>query len=191
MTGNHRIYDITRTISSDMYVYPGDPKYTISPVQIGEYTISKISLGTHTGTHIDAPIHYLSNGIGIDTVPLDDLILQRTELRSFNKIGYYTTKSVLFRSGITDFSSSEYPQISMDTAKDLIDAGVSVVGCDTPSIGNDDVHRLLLSSGVIIIELLDFTSVLDGFYSLIALPMKIKGADAAPSRVILIDYDTK
>ena len=191
MTGNHRIYDITRTISSDMYVYPGDPKYTVTPVQIGEYIISKISLGTHTGTHIDAPIHYLSNGIGIDTVPLDDLILQRTELRSFNKIGSYTTKSVLFRSGITDFSSSEYPQISMDTAKDLIDADVSVVGCDTPSIGNDDVHRLLLSSGVIIIELLDFTSVLDGFYSLIALPMKIKGADAAPSRVILIDYDTK
>ncbi len=32
--------------------------------------VSKMSLGVHTGTHMDAPIHFLANGIGIDQVPL-------------------------------------------------------------------------------------------------------------------------
>jgi arylformamidase len=33
--------------------------------------VSTISLGSHTGTHMDAPIHFVRGGEGMDRMPLD------------------------------------------------------------------------------------------------------------------------
>ena len=41
------------------------------------------------------------------------------------------------------------------------------------------------------IELLDFTDVPDGQYNMVALPLKIAGADAAPARVVLIEEEER
>jgi kynurenine formamidase len=37
--------------------------------------------------------------------------------------------------------------------------------------------------------MLNFTDVVDGVYKMVALPLKIAGADAAPARVILIEEE--
>ena len=66
-------------------------------------------------------------------------------------------------------------------------ADINTVGCDTPSIGDDDVHLFLLENGIIIIEMLDLSNILDGVYQMIALPLKIEGADASPARVVLVE----
>ena len=61
-----KIYDVTRTLASGMYVYPGDPEFVRTPLRSGESYISALALGTHTGTHIDAPAHYFSGAAGVD-----------------------------------------------------------------------------------------------------------------------------
>ena len=46
-------------------------------------------------------------------------------------------------------------------------------------------HHLLLRNQVIIIEGLNLSGVAIGEYELIALPLKLKGADGGPARVVL------
>jgi kynurenine formamidase len=66
------------------------------------------------------------------------------------------------------------------------------VGLDGPSVDDKEpcapycpIHRLLLREGVIIVEnLTNLTRVKKRRFQLIALPLPIKGADAAPSRII-------
>lgn len=184
-----KIYDVTRTLASGMYVYPGDPEFVRTPLRSGESSISALALGTHTGTHIDAPAHYFSGaaGVGVDELPLEKLFTT-AELLSFGGLVSETTPAVLFRSGYRE-GDATYPQLSEEEASVLVRAGVEVVGCDTPSIGNDAVHRILLAAGVMVIEMLDFTGVADGVYRMAALPLKIAGADAAPARVVLIEEE--
>jgi arylformamidase len=48
------------------------------------------------------------------------------------------------------------------------------------------VHRELLSHGCIIIELLDLSDVEEGDYEMVALPLRLKGLDGSPARVVLV-----
>ena len=69
-----KIFDVSRSLSEDMLVFPGDIHPTFNQEDRGQYLISELHLSTHTGTHIDAPVHYLKTGGTIDTVPLSHLI---------------------------------------------------------------------------------------------------------------------
>ena len=184
-----RIHDVTRTLKPGMYVYMGDPAFTVTTMRSGESYISAISLGTHTGTHIDAPAHYFPEESGVDMLPLPKL-LTTAELLSFGGLISETTSAVMFRSGYHE-GDTGYPELSEEEAAALVLANIEVVGCDTPSIGSDKVHRTLLEAGVIVIELLDFSDVVDGVYRMVALPLKIAGADAAPARVVLLEEEER
>src|SRR3712207_1636230 len=72
-----KIHDLTRTISQDMRVYPGDPKpefYAHATIKDNNANITRITVGSHTGTHVDAPWHFLQEGNTIDREPLDKFI---------------------------------------------------------------------------------------------------------------------
>jgi len=47
------------------------------------------------------------------------------------------------------------------------------------------VHHTLLRANVAIVEGLNLTDVSAGDYELMALPVKLRGADGAPARVVL------
>jgi hypothetical protein len=70
--------DVSMNIEDGMLHWPKDPEITIkqfSSIKNGDSANnSYISFGTHTGTHIDAPRHFVENGIGIDQVDLNTLI---------------------------------------------------------------------------------------------------------------------
>ena len=55
-------------------------------------------------------------------------------------------------------------------------------GPEFPRVGVADA---LLEAGVIVIEGLDLDAVPPGEYEIICLPLKLKGADGAPARVLL------
>lgn len=112
--------------------------------------------------------------------------MTKAELVSFGALFSNKTSAVLYRSG---FMGDTYPVLYPDEAENLVNAGVQVVGTDTPSVGDDEVHKILFSAGVAVIELMDFTGVPDGIYRMVALPLKIRGADAAPARIILMDTE--
>jgi arylformamidase len=81
-----------------------------------------------------------------------------------------------------------------DAATYLVHRGVTLVGVDYLSVEaygskTHPVHDTLLGAGVVIIEGLNLSDVSSGDYELIALPVKLKGADGAPARVVLRSLD--
>jgi arylformamidase len=74
-------------------------------------------------------------------------------------------------------------------AEYLAQLNVKGVGIDSLGIeraqANHSTHHILMSKNIIIIEGLRLAKVDEGIYQMYALPLKIKGADGAPARVIL------
>ena len=69
-----RIIDITRPLRGDMEVYPGDPPVSVTSMVLGGARVSALQFGSHTGTHVDAPLHFVEGGYGVDELPLDALV---------------------------------------------------------------------------------------------------------------------
>ena len=69
-----KIYDITRGLSEDTVLNPGDIRPRFREVDTGQYRETEMTLGSHTGTHIDAPSHYLEGGETVDQIPLPTLV---------------------------------------------------------------------------------------------------------------------
>ena len=172
-----KIHDVSVGLHPGMYVYPGDPEFSLIRMKSGDAFISSLSLGTHTGTHIDAPAHYFEDGISVDKLELNNLITS-AEVVISPLMPTKNCKAVLFKNAVP---------LSIETAKQLQFEGFKTIGCDTPSIGDDDVHHFLLKNEIVIIEMLDLSKISDGVYQMIALPLKIEGADASPARVVLVE----
>ena len=206
-----RIIDISLDISNDTASFPGDPKVEVKrifDIKKGDIaTVSKLSLSSHTATHIDAPAHFIKDGLTVDKLPLEHLVgkvkvfevpegneitrsfLEKKHIEKEKAIFFKTKNSQYIR--LNKFYE-KYVSLSLDAADYLIEKGVKVVGIDYLSIeefGSEDysVHKSLLSNGIIIIEGLNLLDVSEGEYEFIALPLRIKGCDGAPARVVLIE----
>jgi arylformamidase len=204
-----RIYDVTVPISANMIVYPGDPAVLIEPVQeIGKdnslSNVSLYSLGSHTGTHVDPPFHFIKDGPTVDRLPLDLLIgpvrvaevseevidetvVDRLDLDGVTRLFFKTRNSRLWER--PDFVD-DFVYITPNAASTLIELGVRAVGIDYLSVEKFDfetpmTHLTFLRAGVLIVEGLDLRAVEPGDYEMICLPMRIKGGDGAPARVVL------
>src|SRR5258708_3306637 len=72
------IHDITRRISPDLKVWPGDTQFSaehlLDIAKGHSVNLLTLHLSTHTGTHADAPYHYDSAGSHPDTLPLEKYI---------------------------------------------------------------------------------------------------------------------
>ena len=72
------IYDISLSISNDLPVWPGDTPIALvrnHDMQHGElYTLSQITTTVHVGSHLDAPMHFVRDGYGVDQIDLNKLI---------------------------------------------------------------------------------------------------------------------
>jgi arylformamidase len=204
-----KFFDVTRPIYPGMAVYPGDPEVVVrrvSSIRTGApANVSMLSLGSHTGTHVDPPLHFREGAPAVDQLPLDVLIgparlyevAVRGQIDAASLVGLdlAACPRVLFRV----CSSSHSPQaggrpeaagIGADAVEILIQAGVRLVGledssADPPESADFPAHRTLLGAGVIIVEGLDLSAVPPGPYELLCLPLKLRGGDGAPARVIL------
>ena len=72
-----KIIDISQEIFS-CAVYPGDPKpertILLKMEDGAACNLSAFSMCAHNGTHVDAPLHFCSDGKSIDQVDLDRFI---------------------------------------------------------------------------------------------------------------------
>jgi len=201
--------DGSMPIADGMLVWPTDPPVEIavfkSPTQGDRSTVSKLTLGTHTGTHIDAPRHFLPEAEGIEALDLDVLIGECMVLDVRGR-GDVTPEHlapalaagatrVLLRTGTIETQmvegfSKQFPALTAEGARALVAGGVRLVGIDTMSVEvyhapGAPTHHALLEARVVIIENLLLRDVPEGRYELIALPLRIDGADGAPARVLL------
>ncbi len=184
-------------------IYPGDVSPVFRQEDHGHYFVTDLHLSTHTGTHIDAPVHYLKNGDAIDTIPLSNVV-GMCRVLDVTRAGTLITahhlkgrlegiERLLLKtsfSGIDRFGEN-YPSLTADAALLITGYNMKCVGIDSPSIESYEcdgtVHCELLSHGCIIIELLDLSSVEEGDYTMMALPLRLTGLDGSPARVVLID----
>lgn len=205
-----KIYDISMVIEEDMVVYPDNPKPRIETRHtIPEHGVhdTVLKLGTHTGTHVDAPKHFVFNGKSIDQVPLRALVgscrvldltniresISRKNLegRDVDKGDIVLLKTLNSYDELTDFNK-KFIYLEDDGADFLIEKEVKSVGIDYLSIERADtdeyaLHKKLFSKDIPIIEGLRLGAIKDGRYILCCLPLKVKDAEAAPARAILIE----
>ncbi len=205
------IYDVTLDISNETPVFPGDPGVIVTPViSISDGAIanvSNISIGSHMGTHIDAPKHFFESGNTIDNLPIDCLVgtarvieVPEKDFVSAQDLKPYNIKSgeiIILKTRNSSFIeepefNTGFVYLSRDGAEYLVNAGVKTVGIDYLSIEeyespDSSVHKILLSNNIVIIEGLKLKGIKQGMYEIAALPLKIKGCDGSPARVILIN----
>jgi len=181
--------------------------------KVGRNTHS-IMLGSHTGTHIDAPLHFIENGQSIEKVDLSILcgkikIVDFTNVQQGGFVSLSMLKNIeveqrmLFRfdwhkKWKTPEYYNNFPYFEEDAIDYLINNGMQLIAIDTPSPDSginissfDDSpnHKKLLKNNVVIIEYLNNTDLLNPKFenSIYALPLKIKGSDGSPSRVIVVE----
>lgn len=165
---------------------------------------SELTINLHTGTHLDSPFHMLDGGEPTECLRLEDLItpcrvLDLTHVRDGIMEGDLAPHDIQAGEFLllkTENSDKEpyYPgfvSIKSDAARYLAARSIKGVGIDALGVERDQpdraTHRALLGAGVIILEGLRLKGVAPGSYTLIALPVKIKNADGAPTRAVLIE----
>jgi arylformamidase len=202
--------DISVPLKTGMIHYPGDPPFQIERIkEIGRdssSTLSRITMGAHSGTHVDAPLHFLENGVSIDRLPFDAFIgtariigvrdresIKTDELKEHridrgDIVLFKTRNSELWQ---YDRFFKDFVYLSEPAALYLVEKGVKTVGIDYLSIAGIEVHRILLDACIPVIEGLDLTPVAPGPYRIICLPLLIEGGEGAPARVVVKPLDTK
>lgn len=70
------IVDLTHLLESTSPVWPGNEPFTAEPVKTFEndgFYQQKVSFWEHTGTHVDAPMHFIEEGITSDAIDIGTL----------------------------------------------------------------------------------------------------------------------
>lgn len=206
-----KLFDISLTIAEDLPVWPGDPEIEIkkiSQIEDGEdANVTHLSSCVHIGTHVDAPDHFLGNGETVEKLSLDLLVgpayvvemdvksqISAADLHKAaipegtRRLLFKTSNSQIWAEGVQEFKE-DFISLEADAAAVLVDRGVEVVGVDylsvAPFADPAPTHKILLKAGTLIIEGLNLSGIVPGEYTLYCLPLKIKGSDGAPARVLL------
>jgi len=201
-----KVVDLTEKIEEGMPFYPGDPKPELiqfKTLDIDGYNVKQIVIGTHSGTHVDAPIHALKRGIGIDMMdPMacsgEAKVLDVSDQREV-KPDLLTKdlrgKVVLFYTGSSDkwkpgWSMSSFSYLGVEAAKRLALIRPRAIGIDSPSVEGPytgrNVHTILLTNEIPIVENISASlkSLLGKKFYFLCLFLPIKDGDGSPARAM-------
>jgi arylformamidase len=201
--------DISTPLRGDMLVWPGDNPVRIEQTMFldrgDSYNLTILAMSAHTGTHIDAPRHFLRDGAGVETMPLDVMmgparvvdVDDPEAVRARHVPGdLQPGERVLFRTrNSTEYLAKPhfvepFIYVARDAAQALAEARVALVGIDYLSVGGFhtdlvETHEILLGAGIWVVEGIRLAHVQPGEYELACLPLLIPGADGAPARAML------
>ena len=186
-----KIYDITQELFS-CHVYPGDRKPAfrrVSEMEKGAVcNITEFEMNAHNGTHVDAPRHFVRDGLSVEELDLNTLVGPCT-VALFD--GGIAREDLLPYAGTERLLVKGNAWLTVDGAEALSECGVRLFGLEHQSIAGDlpptPVHVAALSKGVIALEGLVLKDVPAGEYFLFAAPLKLGGSDGSPCRAILAE----
>lgn len=203
-----RVWDISQRLHAGVPVWPGEPAFELRrnatigadcPVNVGAmYT------PLHVGTHADSPYHYDPDGVASADCAIEPYLgpcvvvdarhaRQRVGVDDIDWPKLAGAERVLFRT-YERFPEqqwdSDFTAIAPEVIARLRAAGVRLIGTDAASLDPEpsktlDAHREVKAGDMRILEGLVLDDVPPGAYELIALPLKIVGADASPVRAVL------
>jgi len=201
------LIDISPTISPRIAVWPGDVSFSrdvaLDMTDGANLTLSAITTTVHVGAHTDAPNHYARDGQDIAARDLERYYgpaqVIRVDVPPGNRIlpehvtSDITAPRVLFHTGSfpdPDHWNTDFVSLSPQLIEWLHNQGVQLVGIDTPSIDPFDdklleSHNAVAARDMAVLEGIVLTHVTPGPYTLIALPLRLEGADASPVRAVL------
>ena len=210
MSSHHdiEILDISPVVSPRIEVWPGDVAYrhdeSLTIDQGDHLTLGSMHSTLHVGAHADAPRHYVRGG---QSIAERDLALyygpcqviavavpRGTRIRPSDVRTVISRPRVLFRTETfpdPDAWNRDFASLSPELVDFLAAQGVRLVGIDTPSIDpfDDKVlesHHAVARHDMAILEGLLLAHVAPGPYVLVALPLRLTGADASPVRAALV-----
>ncbi|MHA6252658.1 arylformamidase [Oceanobacillus sp. CAU 1775] len=199
--------DITQPLTNQLAHWPGDKSFSynlsFTKEQTGSVNIGEIAMSVHNGTHVDAPYHYDSEGKTIDELPLE-LYIGKTlvvdvsftdiiDEAAFKTIDLKQASRVLLKTSLPNNPNhfpEKMPVIDPSLASFLAEQGVKLLGVDIPSVDVVEskelqTHHALYEHGIYILENLMLDECEAGLYEMIALPLKIIGADGSPVRAVI------
>jgi len=203
-----KLWDISQTLRPNLPVWPDDTDFDLEEVwSIGSdcpVKVSRLTLSTHSGSHGDAPSHYDASGADMAALDLNTYLGPCVLMTAQSGVSRITPDDldwsllkgesrVLIRT-YENFPAEEWDHdfraIHADTIDALAKAGCRLIGIDSASIDPEtsktmEAHHAVYRHDMRILEGLVFDGVPDGRYELIALPLKIAGADASPIRAVL------
>ena len=194
-----KIYDISQEVFSRK-VFPGDPapqRTVLSSMEDGAlYNLTAIAMCAHNGTHVDAPLHFIRDGKAVDAIPLE----------AFVGLAYVAEHQGIVSGDdaaqILEKAKSLNPEaarrilikgaaiVSAQAAEVFAAANLLLYGNESQTVGPEDapmaVHKILLGTGIILLEGIRLAAVPEGVYLLNAAPLNLGGAEGSPCRAILI-----
>ncbi|MCY0850646.1 cyclase family protein [Sulfuracidifex metallicus] len=152
------ILDLSLPIEEEMPFFPGDPKPQVRKflsVPKDGYDVSEVIIDTHTCAHIDVSAHAIPNGKTVDGIDISNSIgngkacgINELELDT-EVLLIYTDTNKRWRKG---WNMEKIETINENLANKIVKKEIRIVGIDSPSIGSIEVHKILLSNNVIVVE---------------------------------------
>ena len=198
-----KIYDISQEVFSGQ-VYPGDPapeKEMLSIMENGDlYNLTAFIMCAHNGTHIDAPFHFLKDGKTVDAIGLEALVGMAYVAEHQGIVSGNDAAEIIKKAEKQNPEAAKRilikgdAEVSLEAAKIFASAEILLLGNESQTVGPEDapmeVHLMLLSANVILLEGIRLSEVSEGVYFLNAAPLNLSGADGSPCRALLIASET-
>lgn len=203
-----RLLDLSPVISARIAVWPGDvpfrEDFALRMAEGAHLELSSLTTTVHVGAHADAPSHYLLGGAGIGERPLERYYgpcqVMRVEVGRGERVGVehltgpVRAPRLLLRTGTfpdPERWNEDFAALAPTLVAHLAAAGVVLVGIDTPSIDlmtckDLPAHKAVAAADMAVLEGLLLDDAPEGVHTLIALPLRIEGADASPVRAALL-----
>lgn len=203
-----KLIDISDPLYEEMLRYPSVKPFQLHRLRdysLGDtMAMTSMEMVIHNGTHLDAPYHYIENGQKIDELPLerfygaaqvlscDSPIIDLEQVKklriSKSRVLFHTP----FSKNICENQPGQASYLTAEAAEYLAQAGVTLVGIDSFSVDKEHdkqklAHKTLLGHGVVLLEGICLEGVADGAYELICFPLRLRGAEGAPCRAVLIE----
>jgi kynurenine formamidase len=162
-----KIVDLTFKIENNILTYPTKchPKVEIKNLctiaEDGRRT-SSILVGSHTGTHMDAPAHFIENGITLEQIPLEILTGESSMIsfapaspllcinkddikKEIDKLAVFPERLLLHFGWDSQFGNMNYythsPYLSAEACHYLVESGIKLLGMDIPSADNPNIMK--------------------------------------------------
>jgi kynurenine formamidase len=215
-----RVIDLSHRVDEGTQVYPGDPEVSFEPaanISAEGMNVSTLHLGSHSGTHVDAPYHFIEDGLRIDEMDPKLFIgpatvidargkeprarIRAEDLRPYEDRLSEETIAVI-RTGWDRFWGTpryyDHPFLDVEAARLLLNAGIKTVAIDALNVDETilegahpedyPVHHLVLGAGGTIAEnLTNLGAVNFPKPVLHLLPLKLGASDGAPIRAVAIE----
>ena len=194
-----KLYDISQEVFS-CAVYPGDQapeRMVLNSTANGDlYNLTVFSMCAHNGTHIDAPFHFVEKGKTVDQLGLEPFVGECFVARREGDVTAQQAQQILASAGgAKRILIAGKATVTAEAADVFASSGICLLGNESQTVGPEhapmQVHLILLNRGIALLEGVVLKDVPQGHYFLSAAPLNLAGADGAPCRAFLIDWEDK